>query len=106
VRVNGDKTLEANESFFVNLNNAHNAVIAAGRATVTIINDDFNSSPNVSINNPADQATYIEPAMIPIDVMANDEDGTVAKVQFFVNGQQLEESASGPYHYDLRDLPV
>ena len=70
VQVKGDRTLEADETFFVNLNNAHNAVIADARATVTIINDDVNSSPNVSINSPGDQANFIEPAMIPIDASA------------------------------------
>ena len=40
VSVNGDTTVEANETFFVNLTNATNAAIADNQGIGTIINDD------------------------------------------------------------------
>jgi photosystem II stability/assembly factor-like uncharacterized protein len=44
VPVKGDTTLEANETFFVNLNAASNATIARAQATCTIIDDDGQSA--------------------------------------------------------------
>ena len=41
VAVNGDTTIEPDETFFVNLSDATNAVIGAGRGKATIMNDDF-----------------------------------------------------------------
>ncbi|MFY9224323.1 MAG: Calx-beta domain-containing protein [Blastocatellia bacterium] len=41
VTINGDRTTEQNEAFFVNLTSPVNAVITDGQALGTIINDDF-----------------------------------------------------------------
>jgi hypothetical protein len=49
VAVLGDGINESNETFFVNLSNATNAVIADGQARGTIANDD--SSPSLTIND-------------------------------------------------------
>jgi cysteine-rich repeat protein len=48
VTINGDTTIEPNETFFVNLSNASGALIADSHAVGTITNDDF---PSLSINN-------------------------------------------------------
>ncbi|MFZ0748842.1 MAG: Calx-beta domain-containing protein, partial [Pyrinomonadaceae bacterium] len=49
VTVNGDITLELNETFFVNLTNPTNATIDDNQATGTINNDD--AEPTIAINN-------------------------------------------------------
>lgn len=41
VTVNGDTTIEANESFFVNVTNGTGAVLGKGQGIGTIVNDDF-----------------------------------------------------------------
>ncbi len=51
VSVNGDTTVEPNETFFVDLSNPSNATIAAPRGTGTIMNDDVAALPTLSIND-------------------------------------------------------
>jgi len=50
VTVNGDMTIEPNETFFVNLSNASNATITDNQGVATILNDDL---PAISINDVA-----------------------------------------------------
>ncbi len=50
VQVNGDTTIEPNETFFVNLSNPSNAVISDDQGVGTILNDDNTSGCNYSIN--------------------------------------------------------
>jgi hypothetical protein len=51
VFVNGDTTVEPNETFFVNLSNASGATIADGQGQGTIQNDDAAPQPSLSIND-------------------------------------------------------
>ena len=53
VTINGDTTVEANETFTVNLSNASNATIADGQAIGTINNDDqfTSNNPGISVND-------------------------------------------------------
>lgn len=51
VTVNGDTTIEPDETFFVNLSNASNAAIGDGEATGTIVNDDGSTAPTVSVSS-------------------------------------------------------
>ncbi len=50
VQVNGDTTVEPNETFTVNLSNPSNSVISDNQGIGTIVNDD-GSQPNISIND-------------------------------------------------------
>ena len=54
-----------------------------------------NLPPSVSITNPASGAVFTAPASFTIAALANDSDGTVGTVQFFVNGTPVG-SSSGP----------
>ena len=51
VVVNGDTTVEPDETFFVNLSNPVGATIADGQGQGTIVNDDTASAPTLSIND-------------------------------------------------------
>lgn len=51
VAVNGDTITEPNETFFVNLANASNAVIGDGQAVGTIVNDDNTPLPTLSVSD-------------------------------------------------------
>ncbi|QLE58891.1 S-layer family protein [Nostoc sp. TCL26-01] len=51
VAVTGDTTVEANETFFVNLSNATNATISDNQGIGTITNDDTATIPTLSIND-------------------------------------------------------
>jgi hypothetical protein len=56
VAVTGDTTVEANESFFVNLTNAAGATIADNQGKGTITNDEATVTPNITIYD----ATIVE----------------------------------------------
>ena len=51
ITINGDTTVEPNETFTVNLSNATGATIAAAQGNGTIRNDDVPPLPTLSINN-------------------------------------------------------
>ena len=51
VTVNGDTTVEANETFLVNLSNPTNATIADSQGVGTILNDDIVATSSLSIND-------------------------------------------------------
>ena len=52
VTINGDMTVEPNETFTVNLSNAINAAIADAQGVGTIINDDGPAGPAVNVSTP------------------------------------------------------
>jgi hypothetical protein len=58
-----------------------------------------NAPPSVSVLSPPDGVIYIlaAPTNLPIVVVANDVDGTVAKVEFFLSGEKLGEATNAPY---------
>ncbi|MCB1603676.1 MAG: Calx-beta domain-containing protein [Gammaproteobacteria bacterium] len=107
VTVNGDVTIEPNETFFVNLSNASGALIADNQGQGTILNDDnvqavlsgtksvsgdlvpggtatytivlSNTGPNPQNNNPGDEMTDTLPDGVTF-VSANATSGTVSNV--------------------------
>ena len=63
--------------------------------TVTVAN----SAPSVSLTGPANGASYLAPATIPIAANASDGDG-VTVVEFFNGTTKLGEDSSAPYTFD------
>lgn len=55
------------------------------------------SVPTVSITAPSPGSTLIAPAQVTISANAGDNDGTVSKVEFFLNGIKLGEDTTAPY---------
>jgi chitinase/chitodextrinase len=59
-----------------------------------------NNAPSVSITAPANGATYATVGtVITISANASDTDGSVTKVEFFVDGGKVGEDTSTPYSY-------
>jgi chitinase/chitodextrinase len=56
-----------------------------------------NNSPSISITSPAPNATFDVGQSITITASASDADGTITKVEFFVNGSKIGEDFSSPY---------
>lgn len=56
-----------------------------------------NLPPSVSINAPIDGASATVGASIAVSATASDGDGSVAKVEFFADGNQIGESLVAPY---------
>ncbi|MBC7485258.1 MAG: RICIN domain-containing protein [Cytophagaceae bacterium] len=60
-----------------------------------------NQAPNVILTAPANGSSYNAPASIIISANASDNDGTIAKVEFYNGMQKLGEDASSPYSYTI-----
>ncbi|MCX8036915.1 MAG: Ig-like domain-containing protein [Candidatus Sumerlaeia bacterium] len=55
-----------------------------------------NTPPRVTITSPADNTLYTSPATIAITADAADS-GTIARVEFFANGNKIGEDSAAPY---------
>ncbi len=56
-----------------------------------------NQSPSVSITQPASGTSFQIGQLVNIEATASDGDGTVSKVEFFVDGSRIGEDLSSPY---------
>jgi glucose/arabinose dehydrogenase len=56
-----------------------------------------NTPPSVSITNPANNASFVAPAIVTIQADASDPDGSVTNVQFFDGATSLGIAPSSPY---------
>lgn len=54
-------------------------------------------APKVSLMNPSDGQTFAAGSNIVVAADATDEEGTIAKVEFWANGQKLGEDDTAPY---------
>ncbi|TDH26763.1 T9SS type A sorting domain-containing protein [Segetibacter sp. 3557_3] len=58
-----------------------------------------NSAPTVSITSPPNGTTFTAPTTISITAAAADQDGSIAKVEFFQGTTKLGEDLTAPYEY-------
>ncbi|QCR21029.1 Ig-like domain-containing protein [Pontibacter sp. SGAir0037] len=58
-----------------------------------------NAAPTISIVAPVASASYDAPAAITIEANATDSDGTIAKVEYYVDGVLLGTSDAVPYRF-------
>jgi plastocyanin len=63
-----------------------------------------NAPPVVSIIDPPNGADFSPPANISFQVAASDPDGSIARVEFFLNGASLGSAAAPPYATTVSDL--
>lgn len=61
-----------------------------------------NSLPQISITSPANNTTLAIGTPFTVTVNASDNDGTVTKVEFFLNGIKLGEDATSPYELNWK----
>ncbi|MEY2409022.1 MAG: large repetitive protein, partial [Verrucomicrobiota bacterium] len=98
VGVIGDTRIEPDESFHVCLTNVAHASVARLCGLGTILNDDVNLPPTVTIVNPADGAIfYTPPGIVPIEAVAQDPDGYVTHVDFFADTSFVGVDGSVPF---------
>ncbi len=65
-----------------------------------------NQPPHVSIDSPANNATFIAPATIPLSATASDSDGTVSKVEFFNGATLLGTVTNSPYNFTWSNVGI
>lgn len=61
-----------------------------------------NDAPTVELTSPLDNAVYGVDVDVVLKAGASDNDGTVAKVDFFVNGSRVSTDTSSPFQYTWR----
>jgi subtilisin-like proprotein convertase family protein len=99
VPIIGDLVIEPDETFRVLLSNATNATLIRTPGTGTIINDDTNEPPTVIIVSPTNNAVFfVPPGLVPIFADAQDPDGYVQWVDFFVGGTFIGRSTNSPFN--------
>ena len=65
-----------------------------------------NALPVVSLTAPANNASFVAPASIAINVTASDSDGTITKVEFLRDGVVLGTDTTAPYAYAWANVPA
>ncbi|WP_378187832.1 cellulase family glycosylhydrolase [Aquimarina sp. W85] len=63
-------------------------------------NGSSNNLPNVSITSPASDSNLPTNTLVTITATANDSDGSITSVEFFVDGQSIGIDTSSPYSLD------
>jgi hypothetical protein len=58
-----------------------------------------NATPNVTLDVPVNGASSVYPAPVHFSATASDPDGSIAKVEFSVNGTKVGEAASAPFSF-------
>tara|TARA_R110000823_G_scaffold132777_1_gene261153 strand:+ start:13281 stop:16172 length:2892 start_codon:yes stop_codon:yes gene_type:complete len=71
------------------------------RVTATVANH-VNNPPSVSISSPVDGSAieYFDGRIITLRADASDSDGTIAQVEFFLNGNSVGVDSTAPYSVD------
>jgi len=73
------------------------AVTASATIAITVSNS--NIAPIVSLTSPASNASFTTDSSVTIDANATDNDGTIAKVEFFLGTTKLGEDLTSPYSF-------
>ncbi|SHJ60972.1 Por secretion system C-terminal sorting domain-containing protein, partial [Aquimarina spongiae] len=79
------------------LSKAYTKPTGTGPAEVLVDCGGNNTAPQVNLSSPANGGTYQTGATIPLTAEASDSDGTIAKVEFFVNGNLVATENQAPY---------
>ncbi len=73
------------------------AVTTSSTISIAVTGDPVNELPTVSITNPGNNASFTVGQNVSIAANANDVDGNVTKVVFYVDGNMISEDTSSPY---------
>ncbi len=71
-----------------------------GNSLPVSINVLNNTPPTVSVTAPAAGSSFTAPAVVSISANAADVDGTVASVEFFVNGVSVNTDMTSPFQFN------
>ncbi len=66
-------------------------------AVDVVVNGAVNELPTIAVTAPADGTEYTQGDDVVLEANAVDNDGTIAKVEFFADGSKLGEDTSAPY---------
>ncbi|GAL85233.1 hypothetical protein MYP_2462 [Sporocytophaga myxococcoides] len=80
----------------------NNGGVAISSSVLLIVNQ----APSVTIISPANNAAFVVPASVAIDVDATDSDGSVIKVEFYSGEVLIGTDLAAPFSYTMSELPV
>ncbi|MBA2259336.1 MAG: S8 family serine peptidase [Acidobacteria bacterium] len=74
-------------------------VVSGARLNVfqSLLDLNPNARPSAVLTAPAEGATFVAPASIPVSATATDPDGTVARVDFYANGTSIGSDTTAPF---------
>ncbi len=73
------------------------AVTTSTAVSISVNGDTTNQAPIVSITSPGNDSSFTTGQNVAITANANDTDGNVSKVVFYVDGNMISEDTSAPY---------
>jgi Heparinase II/III-like protein/Bacterial Ig domain/PA14 domain len=74
--------------------------------TATSVAPLSNQPPDLLLTQPAHGKAFAVPATVTVNAFAQDPDGLVAKVEFFVGETKIGERSAAPYSLMLSNLPI
>ena len=75
-----------------------NAGAATNSSNVSItVNNPANVAPTVSLTSPANGQTFTTGNVVALSAAASDSDGSVARVEFYIDGSKVGQDTSSPY---------
>jgi hypothetical protein len=72
--------------------------------TSAAVNITINAAPTVSITSPVNNATFAAGSNVTINANATADNGTIAKVEFYIDSNWLGESTSAPYNFPWNNV--
>jgi hypothetical protein len=103
VPILGDSLLEPDETFFVCLTNQQFATLARACGVGTILNDDTNAFPVITLASPGD--CLLLPTNLMLVATASDTDGQVDRVEFYNHAVMLGTKSTPPFGYVWTNVP-
>jgi regulation of enolase protein 1 (concanavalin A-like superfamily) len=95
------ETISMPQTVYVGLAVTSHNVSRTSTATFTSVSlrgpSSSNSAPSVTLTAPATSSRFTAPANITFSATASDADGSVSRVTFYANGQQVGSDTSSPY---------
>ena len=87
------------------VDNANAATVSAA-ATVSVVVGPPNTPPTVKLTSPSSGSAFSAPAAVTVSATAADADGTIAKVEFLLDGVVAATSLVEPYQANLSNVPA
>ena len=83
---------------------AYDNLSATTSASIAVVVKAPNQVPAISITSPANNASFVAPALINVTTSASDADGSIAKVEFYNGTILLGTVTSSPYNYSWSNV--
>jgi hypothetical protein len=83
---------------------ANNALNSLVFVEITPVGEPSNHAPTVTLTSPAPGSAFEPDASIQLAATASDDDGDIARVEFYANGEKLGEDAGAPFEYLWRPV--